>query len=87
MFASETTAPEKQLAANAAQPVAAYAGKMPPMLWEANGALMLQRGAAAPARFAESATAASLASGEASSVIAWEGTVGGAKTILLARVR
>lgn len=87
VFSSEASAPEKQLAANAAQPVAAFAGGTPLMLWEANGALMLQRGTESPARFAENAANASIVSGADSAVIAWEATIGGAKTIVLDRVR
>ena len=87
VFASETTAPEKQLTASAAQAVAAYAGKTPLIVWEASGALLLQRGRETPVRFAESAAAASIASGPETAVIAWEATVNGAKTILLDRVR
>jgi BNR repeat-like domain len=87
VFATDAMAPEKQLAANATQPVAAYAGKTPLTLWEANGALMLQRGTESPARFAENAAAASIVSGSDSAVVAWEGTLDGAKTILLDRVR
>ena len=87
VFASETTAAEKQLAANAVQPIAAYAGKTPLILWEAGGSLMLQRGTGSPARFAENAAAASIVSGPETTVIAWEAAAGSAKTILLDRVR
>lgn len=87
VFASELSAPEKQLTGNAAQAVAAYAAKTPLIVWEASGALMLQHGSAAPARFAENAAAASIASGADGAVIAWEASVNGAKTILLDRVR
>ena len=87
VFASDTSAPEKQLAANAVQPVTAFAGKTPLMLWEANGALMLQRGNAAPVRFAENAAAASIVSGPESAAVVWEATASRAQTILLDRVR
>ena len=87
IFASDTSAPEKQLAANAAQPITAYAGKTPLILWEANGALMLLRGAGAPVRFAENAAAASIVSGPETAVVAWEGTMSGTNTILLDRLR
>ncbi len=87
IFASDATTPEKQFAANATQPLTAYAGKTPLLLWEANGALMLQRDAATPTRFAENATAASIVSSPESAVIAWEASIGGAKTILFDRVR
>ena len=82
VFASDATTPEKQLAANATQPLTAYAGKTPLLLWEANGALMLQRDTSTPTRFAENATAASIVSGPDSAVIAWETSVNGTKTIL-----
>lgn len=87
IFASDAGTPEKQLAVNAVQPVTAYAGEIPLLLWEANGALVLQRGREAPARFADNAAAASIVSGPQAAVIAWEANVGGAKTILLDRVR
>ena len=87
VFASEASAPEKQLTVNAAQPLAGYAGRTRLILWEASGGLMLQRGSEAPVRFAENAAAASIASGPETAVIAWEATVNGAKTILIDRVR
>ena len=87
VFASEARTPEKQLAANAVQPAAAYAGETPLVLWEAGGALVLQRGTEPPVRFADDAGAASIASGPGTAVVAWEASVGGAKTILLDRVR
>ena len=82
-----SAAPEKQLTGNAAQAVAAYAGKTPLIVWEASGALMLQRGTATPVRFAENAAAVSIASGPETAVIAWEATLNGAKTIFFDRVR
>ena len=87
VFSSEVSGAEKQLAENATQPITAYSGKTPLVLWETNGALMLQRGTGSPARFAENAAAASIVSGPDTAIIAWEGTVRGAKTILLDRVR
>lgn len=87
VFASETNTPEKQLAASAVQPIAAYAGKTPLTLWEANGTLMLQRGAGAPARFADNAAAASIVSGPETAVVVWEATTNRAQTILMDRVR
>lgn len=86
VFASETSTAETQLAANATQPVAAYAGKTPLILWESNGALMLQRGTDSPTRFAENAAAASIVSGAESAVIAWETTVSGVGIILVERL-
>ena len=83
VFASESSAPEKQLTANAAQPITAFAGKTQIILWEADGALMLERGAGGPARFAENAAAASIVSGPNAAIVAWEANVKGAKTILL----
>jgi hypothetical protein len=87
VFASEASVPEKQLAASAMQPIAAYAGKTPLVLWEANGALMLQRAAETPVRFAEEAAAASMVSDGEAAVVTWEGKNGGAKTILFNRLR
>ncbi len=87
VFASEPSLPEKQLAANAVQPVVAYAGKLPIVLWEANGSLILQRTDGAPAHFAENAASASIVSGPNVASIAWETNVSGAKTILFEQVR
>ncbi len=87
IFATEAALPETQLAPNAVEPLVGFAAKTPLKLWEANGALMLQRGSETPARFAESAAAACIASGDDSAVVVWEGTAGGARTILLNRVR
>ena len=87
VFASEMAAPETPLARNVTQPVTAYAGRTPLVLWEANGALILQRDTETPTRFAENASAASLASGPETAVIVWESTMNGAKTILLDQIR
>lgn len=48
---------------------------------------MLQRGNDQPARFAESATSASLAGGPDAATIVWESDAGGNKTILCDRIR
>lgn len=87
VFASDPILPEKQLATNSVQPVAAYAGKLPIVLWEANGALMVQRGTGIPARFAENATSASVVSGPVAVGIAWETNIGGVKTVVFDQVR
>jgi hypothetical protein len=87
IFENEASAPEKQLASNALQPAAAYAGKTPLVLWEADGGLVLKRGTESPARFAENAAGASIASGPETAVIVWESSSAGAKTILFDRVR
>ena len=64
--------PEKQLATNAAQPVVAYLGKAPLILWETGGGISLQRGAEPPMRFADHARSPSIAGGPNSAVVAWE---------------
>ncbi len=87
VFASDPRLAEKQLATNSVQPVAAYAGKLPVVLWETNGALLLQRADSAPARFAENAASASIASGSTAASVAWEATVSGAKTIVFDQIR
>ena len=56
------------------------------LLWETGGALILQRGTEAPARFAENAAAASIAGGLDSAVVTYEATVNGEKTILFDRI-
>ncbi len=87
VYSGTSEAPEKLLAASAVQPVVGFAGITPLMLWESNGALLLQRGAEAPTRFAESAAWASLASGSTTAAIAWESGAGENRTILFDVVR
>jgi len=87
VFASDASSPEKQLADDAMQPVAGFAGKTPLVLWETSGVLMLQRGTAAPARFASGAASASIASGTEAASIVWESSDGGLKTLLFDHIR
>jgi hypothetical protein len=87
VFTSEVAASEKIVADNGTQPIAGFAGKSPLLLWESGGALMLQRGKEAPARFAESAASAALASGPETAIVVWESSADGANTILLDRLR
>ena len=87
VFANDATASEKLLAENGTQPVVGFAGKSPLVLWENGGALLLQRGTEAPARFAASATSASIASGPETATVVWESSADGTQTILLDRVR
>ena len=82
IFASEPGIPEKPLASSATQPLVAYAGKTPLILWEANGSVMLRKGSDEPVVFARDAKAASIASGPAAAFIAWEAAVDGQKTLL-----
>ena len=87
VFSSEVSGAERQLAENATQPITAYAGKTPLVLWETNGALILQRGNEIPVRFAEGATAASIATAPESAAVVWESSSHGAKTLSFERVR
>jgi|GEM_PF-5780118 len=87
VFASTPAVPEKRLATEAVQPVVAYAGSVPVILWEAEGGLNFQRGADAPARFAEGGNAACIVSGPNAVTVAWEATADGVKTILFDQVR
>ena len=87
VFSSEVAAPEKLLAENGTQPIVAFAGKAPLLLWESGGALMLQRGIATPSRFAEFAASAAIVSGPATATVVWESGADGLKTLLLDRIR
>ena len=86
IFATEATLPESQLAPNAVQPVVGFAGTTRLKLWEANGALMLQRGAETPVRFAESAASAAIVSERDAAAVVWESGEGGVKTLLFDRI-
>ncbi|MEO8352717.1 MAG: exo-alpha-sialidase [Chthoniobacteraceae bacterium] len=86
VFTSSPDHPEKLLARSAAQPVVGFAGLVPLVFWESGGSLILQRGSKPPVPFAESASAAAIASGPDAAVVVWESSVGGNQTILLDRV-
>jgi len=86
-YSGTSEAPEKLLAVNAVQPVVGFAGKTPLMLWESDGALVLQRGPEAAIHFAKSASSAAVASGPDSAIVVWESNAGAEKTILLDRIR
>ena len=73
VFASETPRAERRLGDAAVQPVVAVGKGGAYLVWEKDGALMLQRGISAPARFADKARAASLATVPGRGVVAvWE---------------
>ena len=86
IFATEATLPETHLAPSAVQPVVGFAGTTPLKLWEANGALMLQRGAETPVRFAESAASAAIVGEREAAAVVWESGEGGVKTLLFDRI-
>ncbi len=86
VFTSTRVMPESVLAGNAGQPVVGFAGETQLILWESNGALMLQRGEDQPGLFAESAASASLASRPDAATVVWEADTGGKQTILLDRI-
>ena len=86
IFATEATLPESQLAPNAVQPVVGFAGTTRLKLWEANGALMLQRGAETPVRFAESAASAAIVGEREAAAVVWESGEGEVKTLLFDRI-
>ncbi len=87
IFSSSLDNPDSTLATAAAQPIVAHLGKTPLLLWESNGALMLQRGSGEPACIARDAKAASIAGGATVAFAAWEANVNGLKTILLDSIR
>jgi hypothetical protein len=87
VFTSTPDAPERKLAENSKQPVAAYAGKTPLLMWENGGALMLQRGEESPRRFAEKAAWASIADAGGKAAVAWESGSGAGRTILFDEIR
>ena len=82
IFASEAGIPEAPVASDATQPLVAYAGKTPLILWEANGSVMLRKGSDEPVVFARDAKAASIASGPLKAAIVWEAVVDGEKKVL-----
>ena len=86
VFASLADSQELPLSPDASQPVAAYSGDTPVLLWEAGGALMMKRGDAASAKFADGAKFASAASGKDAACVVWEGTTADGKTLLFERV-
>lgn len=86
LFASSAGNPEVPLSPNAGQPVAAYSGDTPTLLWEAGDALMMKRGDAVPARFAANAKFASTASGKDGACVVWEGSTAEGKTLLFERL-
>lgn len=86
-FATENKGPEQRLSDSALQP-AVIAGKKGAFhLWENDGGLMLKKGSASPARFAEKAAFASGASTPAGgAVIIWESAATGPKTLLASSI-
>jgi hypothetical protein len=86
VFASIAESEEMPLGADASQPVAAYAGNTPILLWESGGALMMKRGDAPPAKFADGGKFASVASGRDAACVVWEGTAADGKTLLFERL-
>lgn len=82
VFSSENPTIERMVAESAAQPVATFVGKTPLVFWESKGALMLQRGNAAPQTYAVGGQYAAVASQGITAVVAFEGLVRGRKTIL-----
>lgn len=87
VYASTSRDSEQRLGANAAQAVAAFAGRNPVILWESGGALHIQKGTQPPARFAEKAAWASIAGGSDAATVVWESGAGKSRTLLLERIR
>lgn len=87
IFSTNASLPELQLSTDATQPVIGYAGDTPLILWETKGALVLQRGDAPPERFAETAAAVSIASGNDSAAVVCEASVKGKKTLVFDRMK
>ena len=86
LFASNAESPEQPLSRDGSQAVAAYSGSTPVLLWETGNALMLRRGDAAPAKFAEGGKFASTASGKDGACVVWEGKTAEGKTLLFERL-
>lgn len=82
VFASEDASHEQPIGEPAAQPVAAFIGTKPVIVWESKGALMIREGSAAPRVYAQDAQSASLAGKGNLAVIAFEGMANGRRTIL-----
>ena len=87
VFASENADRERKLADGATQPVATFLGSTPLIFWEAGGALMLQKGDAAPRVYTPGGRYASVASRGDLAVVAFEGTSQGRRTILCELLR
>lgn len=87
VYSSENVATERKVADTAAQPVAAFLGNTPLILWESNGALMLQRGGDAPQVYAPGGQYAAIASHRNFAVVVFEAPSHGRKTIFCDLVR
>ncbi|WP_052573603.1 sialidase family protein [Haloferula sp. BvORR071] len=87
VFTSSAAGQERLLGSDASQPVAAYAGDTPILLWEAGDALMAKRGDASAERFAAGAKSASAVSGKDAVYVVWEGSTAGERALLFERVR
>lgn len=87
VYASSYTYREKLLSEDASQPVVAFAGDTPIILWESGGNLMMKQGEEAPAKFAEGGKFASIVGQKNGACIVWEGTTGEGKTLLFERLR
>ena len=86
VFASTKDAPEESLAKESSQPVAAFAGSAPIVLWESQRKLMLRRGTDAPVSFAAGLDA-SIASGPDAVSVVWEAGEGKSATLMFDRVK
>jgi hypothetical protein len=87
IFASTAAEPERRLAENSVQAVAAYAGQTPVIVWETNGSLMMERGTARPERFAEKGAWAAIGGQGDQAGVVWESGVGKDKTIAFEQIR
>lgn len=87
IFASFAEFQEMPLSDDASQPVAAYAGNTPVLLWESGGNLMMKRGDAPAAKFADGGKFASVVSGKDAAYLVWEGTATDGRTLLFERLR
>ena len=86
VFASFAEFLEMPLSEDASQPQAAYAGNTPVLLWESGGNLMMRRGDALAAKFADGGKFASVASGKDAACVVWEGATAEGKTLLFERL-
>ena len=86
VFSSSAKAPETMLGRDSSQPVAVYSGDTPVLIWETGSGLMMKRGDAAPAKFAEGGKSASTASGKGGACVVWEGSTAEGRTLLFERL-
>lgn len=87
VFAGDKPQEERKLADGASQPVAAFIGETPLILWESGGNLMIQRGESPAKVYATGGRFASISSHGAQAAIAYEGLAQGRRTVFCELLR